>query len=109
MAKVPKSVTRTSGQGVSRKSYQTGRNLGMNGTGSPAGGVKAMTVSNPSQPTSGRSSAAVSASFGSGRDYPKPTALPPGPYSAREFPNPTLGDLKAMPANKNKPAKGFVF
>jgi hypothetical protein len=41
MAKAPSAkVSKTSGQGVSRLSYQTGYRLGNRGTASPGGGVK---------------------------------------------------------------------
>lgn len=44
MAKVSKFSTKSSGQGVSRKSYQMGRELGNRGVAASAGGVGGVTV-----------------------------------------------------------------
>lgn len=108
MARIPKQVPKTSGQGVSRKSYQMGRSLGMSGTGSAGGGVKAPAVTSAAPPPSPivRSTAGTGGGgFASGKqDYGKAPL-----YSEREFPNPTLKALGATPTNKSKAAKGFVF
>lgn len=102
MARGPRKVSMTSGQGVSRRSYQVARSLGQKGTGDPAGGVKPMTVPATVQKT-GR---AVSSK---GRDYSKTVSPISATYTKNEMDNPTLKDLQNFPKNKSKPTKGFIL
>jgi hypothetical protein len=101
MARPPKMVSSTSGQGVSRRSYQVGRSLGMRGSGAPAAsGAMALRT-----PQSGSTATGVSSS----RHYPKadPGSMNIG-YSEREMANPDLKSLDLVGKMKPpKTTKGF--
>jgi len=105
MARVPKKVGASSGQGVSRRSYQVGRSLGMKGGGAPG--------TNPSPPpamvqTSSPATGGGGVASGK-RDYGKGGGSNIA-YSEREMPNPNLKALKAVGAAKApRGGKGFVL
>lgn len=101
MARPPKMVSSTSGQGVSRRSYQVGRSLGMRGSGAPAAsGALALRT-----PQSGSTATGVSSS----RHYPKVNEVPVNiGYSEREMANPNIKSLDLIGKMKPpKTTKGF--
>lgn len=105
MAKVPTKVSATAGQGTSRRSYQVARSLGMRGTGTPPGGVRAPRALNPPPAGIGGGGRASGVQM-----YAKNVdASPFGGYTANEMPNPNLKSLQSLPTNPVKPKKGFVF
>jgi len=102
MARAPTRVTKTMGQGVSRRAYQVSRGLGMTGTGVPGGTLKsyAMPETSPGITGTGKRSSRV---------YTKAETMG-GPmniaYSEREFKTPNLDALKAI-GNMTPPKKGI--
>jgi hypothetical protein len=103
MARAPTRVGATSGQGVSRRSYQAAYSMGAKGTGSPAGGIKLGATVKPA------GGASIS---GQTRTYSKSNRDNGGSfniaYSDREFKNPDLKSLTDYPAPKGKGSpKGF--
>lgn len=92
-------VGATSGQGVSRRSYQVARSLGAKGSG--ASGLNPLRNVPAGQGTPGVASGA--------RDYAKTSGMVSAEYSEREMANPNLKTINSLPSNKTKAAKGFTL
>jgi hypothetical protein len=99
MARVPTRVSATSGQGVSRRSYQVARSLGAKGSGAP--GLAPL--------RSDVESAKTGTGKGSRREYPKLDVS--AEYTEREMANPDLASLKGFLAgatSTRRRPKGFL-
>lgn len=113
MARAPQFSKSSASQGVARKSYQVGRQLGNRGTAMPAGGAGAVNQSMAPrpQPTKGGGGGIGGGGIASGsRNYPKgnpisaqygPPVMDPNNLQAVQ----AIGKQKAPKA----PAKGFVL
>ena len=97
MARPPKMVGSTSGQGVSRRAYQVSRSLGAKGAGAPG-----------ASPLKNVPSGSTATGVSSARHYPKdgPTSGMNIAYSSREMANPDLGSLMQTPTTAVPPLRG---
>lgn len=107
----PKRVSATSGQGVSRKSYQTAYSLGQHGGGgSGASKGPPMLITRATAATGGGGVASGKREYGKGGKASSPMNIA---YSEREMATESLDALKKVGAQKApkgglpKPGKGF--
>jgi hypothetical protein len=107
MAKKPSAkVSMSSGQGVSRRSYQVARGLGQRGTGGadaphPIPGIQSTPATGGGGRASGKRDYGKSESGGGSFNFG---------YSEREFANPDLKSLQLLGGGGKKPKapKGFL-